>query len=91
MIIGVSMVGRVGGINVLARLGQYIQELVVDLVCDERCWKFAEILFKSGGDRVDVEIGVGDVEVVAALEAFFDTLDQGIATGFAVNAFDVHS
>ncbi len=67
------------------------EEQVVNREGDEWCRQTAEVLFEGGGDGVDVEVRVGDVEVAVALEAFFDALDLGIAAGFAVDAFDVHA
>lgn len=73
--------------------GGGFKEFVVDFVCDERVGETAEILFEGGGDGVDVEVRVGDVKVLLGrcFEAVFDGLDLAGTTGFAVNAFYVHT
>ena len=76
--------GRLGGVG-------GVEEAVVDFVGDERGGEAAEELFEGRGDGVDVEVRVGDVEVVVPFEAFADELDLGVAAGFAVDAFDVHA
>lgn len=80
--------GFVGG---AAGGGHGGEEEVVDGEGDEGGGQAAEVLFEGGSDGVDVEVGVGDVEVAVVLEALFDALNLGVAAGFAVDAFDVHA
>ena len=68
-----------------------VEQAVVDFVGDERAGEAAEVLFERGGDGVDVEVGVGDVEIVGAFEAFFDLLDLRVTSGFSIDAFNVHA
>lgn len=77
----ISFVGGAGG----------VEEFVVDDVCDERGGEFAEVLLEGRGDGGDVEVWVGDVEFVVLFEPFFDALSLGRATGFAIDAFDIHT
>lgn len=73
------------------RVDGRVEQAVVDFVGDEGCGKAAEVLFERGGDGVDVEIWVGDVEFIAAFEAFSDVLDLRITSGLPVDAFNVHA
>lgn len=75
----------------MPRMREGLEEFIVDFVSDEWRRKLPKVLFESGGNGVDIEVGVRDVEVVAAFKAFFDSLDLGVPTRFAVDAFDVHS
>lgn len=68
-----------------------VEQAVVDFVGDEWCGKAAEVLFERGGDGVDVEIWVGDVEFVAAFKAFPDVLNLRITSGLSVDAFNIHA
>lgn len=68
-----------------------LEQFVVDFKCDERGWKFVEILLERGSYGVDVEVWVRDVVVVGAFEAFLDLLDLCVAAGLAVNTFSVHA
>lgn len=68
-----------------------VEQAVVDFVGDEGCGKAAEVLLERGGDGVDVEIWVGDVEFIAAFEAFSDVLDLRITSGFPIDAFNIHA
>ena len=82
---GYRLVGRTSG----WRYGG--EEEIVDGEGDEWSGETAEVLFKGGGDGIDVEIWVGDIEVVGTFEAFFYALDLGVAAGFAVDAFNIHA
>lgn len=68
-----------------------VEQSVVDFVGDKGGGEAAKVLFESRGDGVNVEVGVGDVEVVATFEAFPDELDLRVASRFSVDAFNLHA
>lgn len=79
-----------GGANVRQLAG--FEERVVDVVGDEWCGQFAEVLLEGAGDGVDVEVWVGDVVAAGFLfEASLDGFYLAAAAGFAVDAFHVHA
>ena len=82
---GYRLVGRTSG------WGYGGEEEVIDGEGDEWGGETAEVLFEGGGDGINVEIWIGDVEVVGTFEAFFYPLDLGVAAGFAVDTFDIHA
>lgn len=91
---GIIGVGRMGGVDVhwvLPRRWKGLEEFIIDFVGDEWGGKLSEILFESRGDGVDIKVGVRDVVVVTAFEAFFDGLDLGVAARFTVDTFDIHA
>ena len=97
VVVWVGRMGRVRRIDLTEGFGVIeighggLEELVVDVVRDQWGWKFAEILLESAGDGVDIEIWIGNVEVVVTFEAFFDHLDLRVASGLAINAFEIHA
>ena len=75
-------------------VGSYVgavNELVVDVGGKERNWKFAEVLLESRGDRIDVEIGVRDIRIIATLKHLFYCICLRLTPRFAVNAFTFHA
>ena len=90
-IIGVSRVRGVDVHEILASRREGLEQLIVDVVGNERCGELSEVLLERGGDGVDVEVRVGDIKVVTAFKAFFDSLNLGVTTRFAVDAFDIHA
>ena len=68
-----------------------LEEPIVDLVGDKWCRKLSEVLLEGGGNSTDIKIWIRDVVIITALEAFFDSLDLGVAARFAVDTFDVHA
>ena len=67
------------------------KKFVVDIIGDKGRWKLAKVLLERRCDGVDIEVRVGDVVVVAAFEALFNSLYLGCAAGFAVDAFLIHT
>ena len=90
-IVGVRRMRGVNVQGVVPRVWEGLEESIVDFVSDEWRGKLPKILFESGGNGVDIEVRVRDVEVVAAFKAFFDSLDLGVPTRFAVDAFNIHA
>ena len=67
------------------------EQFVVDIVGDERCGEFAKVLLESAGDGVDVEVRIRDVVIVGTFKAFFDPLNLAVASGFAIDSFEIHA
>ncbi len=90
-VVGVGWMGRVDIHWVLPRRWKGLEEFIIDLVRDKWCGKLPEVLFEGGSDCIDIEVGVRDIVVIAALKAFFDGLNLGVAARFSVDAFDIHA